>query len=179
MDLNTFNDFIQFRRDSNYDVILANTINNGVAAFYQQEILNLIPKDILSLEFPDGGLKGTLWESGEKANILHNYFINNYEKFIYGNENFHYQLIDSRFSINFFAFKGSEWYKIKDCGDINIGDEENLTVTYVKDDRKFKNIMYYPFYVSHLSFYQQETTGIDVLKILDSYNKLADIILVN
>ena len=34
------------------------------------------------LEYPNGGLCGTLWESGNKAEILHNYFIENYKKFL-------------------------------------------------------------------------------------------------
>jgi hypothetical protein len=176
IDLNKFQDFINFRKKSDADLIFANTINNGVSAYFQQHKLELIPKNILQLEYPYGetkGDKGTLWESGQNAEIIHNYFINNYESFINNVTDFEYEIIDSRFSINFFAFKGNQWYKISDCENDNFGDEWNLTITYVNNEKKFKNLLYYNFYVSHLSFFQQENTGINCPNIIEKYDQLS------
>jgi hypothetical protein len=65
--------------------------------------------------------------------------------------------------------KGKNWNKICDSGIGN--DEFNLTVEYVKN-RQFKNILYTDFYVSHLSFYQQNKTGINLNKLVNNYHTL-------
>ena len=36
--------FIEFVKNNDYDLVFANTINNGVSAYYQQYKFNLIPK---------------------------------------------------------------------------------------------------------------------------------------
>lgn len=165
IDINKFKKFIDFRKKSDADLIFANIINNGVSAYIQQNIFNLIPKDLMELEYPSHdfsntisdnprfkGHCGTLWGNGKKAEDLHNYFINNYEKFL-NNEYFDKIInIDSRFSINFFAYKGNMWYKIKDCG---YDDETYLTIDY-RINKNLKNIFYSDFYVSHLTFGPQE-----------------------
>ena len=168
IDLYKLPKFIDFIKNNDYDLVFANTINNGVSAYFQQNKYNLIPKEIMDLEYPHGGLCGSLWESGKKAEKLHDYFINNYKKFLDYEYNNEIIPINTRFSINFFGYKGKNWYKIKDCsGD----DEHKLTVAYVKN-RQFNNILYSDFYVSHLSFYKQNETGINLNKLIDSYNEL-------
>jgi hypothetical protein len=172
MDLNKLPKYIEFVKNNDYDLVFANTINNGVSAYFQQNKFNLIPKELMDLEYPHEGFCGSLWENGKKAENLHKYFIENYKKFLdydYNNE-----IIDikTRFSINFFAFKGKNWDKIKDCyGD----DEYNLTVDYVKN-RNFKNIFYTDFYVSHLSFYKQNETGINLNLLIESYHELYNVV---
>jgi hypothetical protein len=59
-------------------------------------------------------------------------------------------------------------HKIKDC---YVDDEYNLTVDYVCN-RQFNNIIYSNFYVSHLSFFRQNQTRINVNKLIDNYNEL-------
>ena len=119
-------------------------------------------------EYPNDGLNGSLWESGKKAENLHNYFIENYKKFLdYKYENQTIQ-INTRFSINFFGYKGKNWHKISDS---YVDDEANLTQNYVKN-RNFKNILYSDFYVSHLSFYRQIESGIDLDNLINKYEKL-------
>ena len=169
IDLNKLPDFIQFIKNNDYDLVFANTINNGVSAYFQQNKYNLIPKNILNLEYPSGGFCGSLWESGLKAEILHNYFIKNYEIFLDYDYNSDSIPINTRFSINFFGYKGKNWYKIKDCYH---DDEYNLTVEYVKN-RNFKNILYSNFYVSHLSFSRQIETGINLDKLINDYHDLS------
>lgn len=166
--------YIDFIRNNDYDLVFANTINNGVSAYFQQNKYNLIPKEILDLEYPNGGLCGSLWESGKNAEILHIYFLTNYKKFLDYNYNNETIPIETRYSINFFGYKGKNWHKIKDCY-IGDDDEYNLTVDYVLK-RQFKNIFYSDFYVSHLSFFKQIETGINLHKLIDYYNKLYCII---
>jgi len=166
--------YIDFIRNNDYDLVFANTINNGVSAYFQQNKYNLIPKEILDLEYPNGGAYGSLWESGKKAEILHIYFLTNYKKFLDYNYNNETIPIETRYSINFFGYKGKNWHKIKDCY-IGGEDEYSLTVDYVLN-RQFKNIFYSDFYVSHLSFFKQIETGINLHKLIDYYNKLYCII---
>jgi len=161
--------FIQFiKNNDNYNLIFANTINNGVSAYFQQNKYNLIPKEIMDLEYPKRGWCGSLWENGEKAEKLHNYFIENYDKFLNYDYNNEVIPIDTRFSINFFGYKAKNWHKIKDC---YLDDERNLTVDYVYN-RNFKNILYCDFYVAHLSFYKQNKTGINLNSLINKYDKL-------
>ena len=44
--------FINFIRLNDFDLVFPNTINNGVSAFIQQNKYNLIPKEIMTLEYP-------------------------------------------------------------------------------------------------------------------------------
>ena len=160
--------FIDFVKNNECDLVFANTINNGVSAYFQQNKYNLIPKELMDLEYPEYGWRGSLWGSGVKAELLHMYFIENYKKFIdyeYNNENIQ---IETRYSINFFGYKGKNWHKITNCF---VDDEYMLTVDYVNNCH-FKNILYTDCYVSHLSFYRQNETGIDLNKLIDKYNKL-------
>lgn len=168
IDLDKLPQFLDFVKNSEYDLIFANTINNGVSAYYQQNKYNLIPKELMNLELPMGGYFGSLWENGKKAETLHNYFIENYKKFL----NYDYKKeiiqIDTRFSINFFGYRGKNWNRICDS---YVDDESNLTEHYV-EHRNFKNILYSEFYVSHLSFYKQNETGINLNDLIEKYNKL-------
>jgi len=169
IDLYKLPKFIDFIKKNDYDLVFANIINNGVSAYFQQNKYNLIPKEIMDLEYPPNGVCGSLWESGKKAELLHDYFTKNYKKFLDYEYNNEIIPINTRFSINFFGYKGKNWHKIKDCyyGD----DEHNLTVDYVYN-RQFNNILYSDFYVSHLSFYKQNETGINLNKLIDNYNEL-------
>ena len=165
IDIPKLPNYINFIRENDFDLVFANTINNGVCAFFQQSHFGLIPKELMVLEYPTG-YGGTLWESGNKAELLHNYFIENYEKFLDYKYNENIQ-INSRFSINFFGYKGKHWHRIRDC---YTDDEPILTVQYLH--RSFKNILYTDFYVSHLSFFKQVEMGININDLLEKYNNL-------
>ena len=81
IDLFKLPNFIDFIKRNDYDLVFANTINNGVAAYYQQNKYNLIPKELLDLEYPNGGMCGSLWDSGINSEKLHNFFLGNYYVF--------------------------------------------------------------------------------------------------
>lgn len=164
-----FIEFIKNKGDE-YDLICANTINNSVCAHFQQNKYNLIPTNLMLLEYPHEGYCGTLWESGKKAEMLHNYFIENYQKFVNYKYNDDVIPITTRFSINFFGYKGNKWFKIKDtCLNTN-EDEYVLTFDYVRN-RGFKNVLYTDFYVSHLSFFAQ-THAMNVDDLINKYSVL-------
>jgi len=169
MDLNQLPSFIQFVKENDYDLVFANTINNGVSAHIQQEKYKLIPKNLMELEYPHEGIYGSLWENGSKAEVLHHYFIDNLDTFLKYDYKKEIIPITTRFSINFFGYKGSQWNKIKDC---YVDDEYNLTVDYVKN-ANFKNVYYSDFYVSHLSFGPQQM-NFDLIR--QKYNELCDTI---
>jgi hypothetical protein len=173
IDLYKLPKFIDFIKNNDYDLVFANIINNGVCAYFQQNKYNLIPEELMDLEYPKEGLCGSLWESEKKAEKLHDYFIKNYNKFLDYEYNNEIIPINTRFSINFFGYKGKNWYKI--CDSHYRQDEYNLTVDYVKN-RKFKNILYSDFYVSHLSFFKQYMNGINLIKLIEDYHKLYNII---
>jgi hypothetical protein len=168
IDINKLPKFIDFIKNNDYDLVFANTINNNVSAYFQQNKYNLIPKELMELEYPHNGCGGSLWESGKKTEILHTYFVENYKKFLDYDYNNEFIQIYTRFSINFFGYKGKNWHKIKDssCHD----DEHDLTVRFVHE-KQFKNFLYTDLYVSHLAFNKQLENGIDLNKLRDIYNK--------
>ena len=159
--------FIEFVKNNDYDLVFANTINNGVSAYFQQNTFHLIPKELMDLEYPNGGFCGSLWESGKKAEKLHNYFIQNYSSFLDYDYNDKVIDITTRFSINFFGYKGKNWKKIHECYE---DDEHKLTVEYVLH-RNFKNVLYTDFFVSHLSFYKQ-LNELNYSDLIEKYNQL-------
>lgn len=171
IDLDALPAYIEFvRKNEEHDLIFANVVNNGVAAYYQQRHYHLIPDSLMTLEYPPRGLCGSLWASGDKAGRLHKHFIANHQQFIDRVAGEIEIPIWSRFSINFFAYKGCNWHKIANCGE---DDETALTHDYVHD-RHFKNIMYSGLIVAHMSFYKQIETGFNTEDILHCYTELAD-----
>jgi len=172
IDVDKLPGFIEFVKKTDYDLVFANIINNGVAAFFQQHHYGLFPRDQFDLEHPWQGWYGTLWESGQKATRVHEYFIENYTDFIHKDYS-HRPIVDvtSRFSINFFGYKGNQWHKISDVWrneNGEVGDDEyNITV-----DKGLRNVFYADFYVAHLSFFKQIETGIDLNGLIQKYNSL-------
>jgi len=102
LDINKFSNFIKFRREhSNFFIVSANVINNGVCAYFQQKH-GCIPKELMELEYPSNGFCGSLWENGEKAYQLHQYFINHSDCFSWQG----YTAFSDRLSINFISWLG-------------------------------------------------------------------------
>jgi hypothetical protein len=166
MDLERLSDFIRFRRQNpEYFLLSANVVNNGVCAYIQQQ-LGILPFGVAKLEMPPGGLKGSLWESGEKATAVHNYFLANADRFRRcGLETF---AVNTRISINCIAWLGQD---LPSFDSRFLDDEFDLTVTLPNFlDRG--NAIYLPFVASHLSFRPQDA-DMDIPAILDGYRALA------
>ncbi len=165
-------------------VLFANIVNNGVAAHYQQTLWNLLPKDVLGeFEYPEGGFFGSLWSSGDRATQLHHYFLNHWEEIIRPqnksltnstlnevNEVFYepeFLPIHTRFSINFFAMHVKNWYKIKDIGAF----DEFFMTKAATQHQIMKNYLCSNFFVSHLSFFRQNS-HVPVNHLLNLYDNL-------
>lgn len=163
--------------DSLAGVFFANIINNGVAAFFQQEKWNIIPRSIGDFELPEEGLCGSLWESSEKAIALHDHFLSHWIEIIRPPSDVskdvyylpEYLPIDTRFSINFFGMKAKHWYKLKDAG-----VEDELVISRILPRLNVsRNYLISNFVVSHLAFGPQ-LKGIEKSTILDRYYELFD-----
>lgn len=169
IDLCKLQDFCDAIEKSDYDILFANTINNGVSAYYQQEEFNLFPTEFC-LEYPNNGLGGSLWESGKKAERVHNYFLDHIDRFLSYQFSSDVVPINTRFSINFFIMHGKNWHKIKY---IESKDDEHF-ITVQLAGNVLKNGLYPHLIVSHLSFFKQVETNIDTESLLQKYTLLAD-----
>jgi hypothetical protein len=166
LDFDRLADFIHFRRaQPDYFLTSANVVNNGVCAHVQQQ-LGMIPRDLMNLEMPPGGLRGTLWKSGAKAEALHRCFLANPRRFLWAPQEIF--IPPARFSINFVAWLGVD---VPHFETRLADDEHDLTVTLPRFLGR-ENAIYLPFVVSHLSFRTQDTE-MDVPGILDAYRALA------
>lgn len=165
-DMTRLAEFIAFRRQNPaYFLVSANVVNNGVCAFFQQAS-GAIPPGFDEFEMPMGGMCGSLWASGAKAQRLHDLFLENPGAFrdaagdpIPWRE---------RVSINFVSWLGADLVHIPD---IMADDEHDLCYGVRKRARK-SNCIYPRFVASHLSFWKQDGE-MDIERILSGYRALA------
>ena len=164
LDVERLADFIRFRRQRpDYFLVSANVVNNGVCAHVQQR-LGMLSKELGTLEMPPGGHRGSLWESGVKAEALHRCFLADPARF----QRDGFFIPQARFSINFVSWLGEDLPHF----DTRFTDDElDLTVT-VPQFLGRANAIYMPFVVSHLSFRPQDHE-MDVAAVLDGYRVLA------
>jgi hypothetical protein len=160
-------------------VVFPNIINNGVAAHLQQNSFHMIPpvgtrfnnnsdeEWIDDFEYPRNGLCGSLWRSGEKANRLHDYFLEHWQILIRPPHPYQPEILPicSRFSINFFGMKGRNWYKLRGVGE---DDEKHISVS-LPQFKVMRNYMYANLIVSHFTFGSQK---LNETKKLDEYEEL-------
>ena len=164
-DLDKLEEFVAFRRDNpQYLLVSANVVNNGVCAHFQQA-LGAIPTDAMTCELPPGGLCGSLWEDGARAEALHRLFLKAPKSFataagpIVWNE---------RVSINFIALLGADLLHIPD---VTADDEHDLCYGVRKRAKK-QNCIYPQFLAAHLSFWKQDA-AMNIAAVLKGYEALA------
>jgi hypothetical protein len=167
LDNENFTKFLDFRIDNpQYFLVFPNIVNNGVAAYFQQNSHGVIPKTLMDLEMPNGGHGGSLWSSLDLCRKIHEFFLEEPARFRYEG---HHE-IDSgiRFSINLFAVM--KQHVLLGFKDVSPDDEQYLTVEITK---KFnlKNALYNGMYASHLSFNEQDKQG-DMSDLLHRYKNL-------
>lgn len=151
LDIDKLNAFIDFRRtNTRYFMLSANVLNNGVCAHFQQAA-GALPEWLGYFEMPPGGHCGSLWQSAERANQLHGYFLQMGDK--------HLPLADKvvewreRLSINFIAWLGRDLVHMslpKGC------DDERVLTVEIPAMLDRPTAIYSDFVVSHLSFGAQE-----------------------
>ncbi len=165
-DVDKLEEFLSFRRSrGEFFLVSANVVNNGVCAFFQQRS-GVIPPEDDAFELPPGGLCGSLWSDGAKAERLHRLFLNRPARFTAagGDPIVWHQ----RISINFVALLG------KDLGfipDVMRDDEHDLCYGVRKRAKKL-NCIFPRFVASHLSFWKQDA-NMSVQEIIGGYDALA------
>ena len=166
-DLNGLADFIDFRRRNPDDFLVsANVVNNGVCGHVQQS-LGMVPPNVLALEMPPCGLRGSLWESGTKAETLHRWFLADPQRFA-ASPQMRY-VPEARFSINLVAWLGADMRHFE----TRFSDDEHELTTTIPRFLGRPNSIFLPFIAAHLSFRPQEQL-MDVPLIIAAYRRLAD-----
>ena len=165
MDLEKLSDFIEFRRTNpKYLVVSANVVNNGVCAHWQQ-VAGSIPEGVGHFERPPGGFGGSLWQSAERANELHDYFLQTNSKHL----PLPMKVIEwtERQSINFIAWLGKDLVHMA----LPKGDDERALTVDLPMLLDRPTAIYSDFTVSHLSFGPQEQ-GLALDRLIDAYDEL-------
>lgn len=175
IDIEQFKGYINcIKQNPQYFLISANVINNGICAYLQQKAHN-IPEEIGYFESPPGGLYGSLWESGNKATKLHEFFVNQQGKTL----SLEKELVewDERIFINFIGWTGDKLRYMN----FPQGDDEGMLSVLLPKHLNKKIAVYSNFTVSHLSFFTQEyqdknhpvnPNKVNPEKIINLYKKL-------
>ncbi|RWX75433.1 hypothetical protein EPK99_17165 [Neorhizobium lilium] len=165
MDLDKLNAFIDFRiLNPHYLVLSANVVNN-VACAYWQQVAGMIPRELGQFEYPPE-YGGSLWQSPEKANALHDFFLSKTIKALPLPKQV-IEMSGARVSINFIAWLGKD---LKHMSFGRASDERTLTLDLPAFLKRPVGI-FSDFTVSHLSFGPQEL-GLHVERLLAGYEKL-------
>lgn len=165
INLEKLSDFIEFRRaNPKYLVVSANVVNNGVCAHWQQ-VAGSIPERVGHFEYPPGGFGGSLWQSAERANELHDYFLQTNDKHL----PLPSQVIEwtERQSINFIAWLGRDLVHMA----LPKGDDERALTVDLPMLLERPTAIYSDFTVSHLSFGPQEK-GLALDRLIQAYDEL-------
>ena len=165
LDLDKLGDFIEFRKNNRqYFLVSASVVNNGVCAHFQQS-MGAIPQ-WLSCELPPGGMCGSLWSSGTKAEAVHNLFLESPAAFKMAKSR---EVIwNERMSINFVGLLGEDLIHIPD---ITPDDEHDLCYGVRKRAKK-QNCIHPDFVAAHLSFWKQDS-AMNIRRLLEKYEELA------
>jgi hypothetical protein len=182
IDLEHFKQFVEFRaakENEKYWLVSANVINNGVCAFYQQKqnpktffISPVDNKPKRTLSYPPAGLCGELWESGEMALEMHEWFLSDK-----GLENTRYLNLQElplgdRISINTISWLGRDLENMAEVA--RPGDDEHLLSVELSKQFQRPNIIFGPFVVSHLSFGKQEESAVFRSRMSELLRKYAE-----
>jgi hypothetical protein len=166
-DLDRLAEFVEFRRSRReFFLVSANVVNNGVCAFFQQ-VDGIIPESQGAFELPPGGMCGSLWAEGHKAERLHRLFLADPARFAAARGE--PVVWNQRVSINFIALLGADLPVIPDI----MRDDEHDLCYGVRKRAKKANCIYPRFVASHLSFWKQDA-AMKVAEILGGYEDLAD-----
>ena len=166
-DLDRFAEFVDFRRSRpEFFLVSANVVNNGVCAFFQQ-VDGAIPESEGAFELPPGGLCGSLWGEGKKAERLHRLFLDDPARFAAARGE---PIVwNQRISINCVALLGADLPLVPDL----MRDDEHDLCYGARKRAKKANCIHPRFVVSHLSFWKQDAE-MNVAQTLECYEDLAD-----
>ena len=113
IDINRFDEYIYFIRNSKINITIPNLINHAVSLFYNNKY-GLIPSEILNKKYANRNNSLEVYDyynDGKQANIIHQYFLNNMNKFI-NNKIEPINLNGQLPSICFFGIKKKSFVKV-------------------------------------------------------------------
>ena len=151
-------------------LIHSNCINNGVCAYYQNELFPDI-KDQLKI-YPKGGILGILFEKPEIASAMHFQFTKDLLESINNIENYFIKdnYINTRISINFILINGVD---VKYLKDVSYDDEYELS-SFIPEKLCRYNRILGNFITSHLSYSFQDKIILKNSFIINNYSKIRD-----
>ena len=152
-------------------LIHSNCINNGVCAYYQQNIFSKIKEQLNN--YPKGGILGILFDKPEIAYAMHNQFSNdiiisfdNLNKYIINDV-----YINTRISINFILIRGEDTKYFKN---ITFDDEYELS-SLIPEDLLRPNKIKGDFLTAHHSYNFQEKIMFNRDTLLNNYKKIQEL----
>ena len=150
-------------------LVFGNIINNSICTHIHQRI-GAVP---LMWGANDYSCMSELgWKSGDFSEKIHNYFLEQLQKGTLDRYYFESWILQNyeRFSINFFAWFGSDFKKFN--GEIGIEEEEYLACTKPQMLGR-PNVVCGSALVSHFAFYVQRAYLEEKTNILERYHALA------
>ena len=177
IDINKLNDYINFIKAFKKNITIPNLINHGVSVFYNNKY-GLYPDNILFKKYIHQKFSNDIFSyfiDGKQGKIIHNYFLNNINKFINNNIK-PIKLDGQRPSICMFGITKESYnnvYRAKYVFKNGI-----IPKNYDFFDEKYtyqllNNYLYPKLICVHYSFGPQRKFGLDEL-LLEKYNKIAD-----
>ena len=180
MDLNRFDDYINFiRYNKNINITIPNLINHAVSFFYNYKY-GLLPKKILDKKYLNK--KSSLnvynfYKDGKQAEIIHKYFLNNIFKFINNNIE-SINLNGQKPSICMFGILKENFIKVYNSSVVGKKYKDrnkNNEIIHFDDERYTYNLTnnyLFPKFISvHYQFGPQMKSGLTE-KLIDNYKKL-------
>jgi hypothetical protein len=156
-------------------LIHSNCINNGVCAYYQQDIFSKIKEQLNN--YPKGGILGILFDKPEIAYAMHNQFcsdilvtFDNLNKYVIDDI-----YINTRISINFILIRGEDAKYFKN---VTFDDEYELS-SLIPEDLLRPNKIKGDLLTAHHSYSFQEKVIFNRDTIFNNYKKIVDLYLLN
>jgi hypothetical protein len=151
-----------------------------MCAFYQQRAGMIPENQVGKMHYQPRGF-GNLWADGRMTQRLHEHFLASMNEAAADTKMCVYRCdhaivnlpINDRISINFFAIRGCDL----DIFQMVKHDDEGELTQILPGMLQRPVAMCFDMVVSHLAFFRQRETGLDVDSLLEQYNKLADKVL--
>ena len=177
IDINRFDEYINFIRHNSINITIPNLINHAVSLFYNSKN-GLLPNDILNEKYNNKNNSLDIFEyyqDGKQAELIHKYFINNTYKFI--NNNIEpINLKGQKPSICMFGIKKENFNKVYKSSIIEKlykGRDNNLII-FPDEPYAYNlenNYLFPKFVCVHYQFGPQMKNGLDE-KLIFEYKKL-------
>ena len=178
IDINRFDEFINFIRKNKMNITIPNLVNHAVSLFYNNKF-NLLPNYILNEKYINKNCSLDIYDyykDGKQAEIIHKYFINNIYKFINNNIG-PINLNGQKPSICMFGIKKENFNKVyKTCIIENLYKDNNNIINFEDEVYTYSlhnNYLFPQFVCVHFQFGPQMINGINET-LINKYKNLID-----